>query len=679
MNIKLKEATAIINSLISGVVPKIGVQHLAVGRSNEVAVFLKALEEVKNGHSMMKFWIGDFGSGKSFMLYLLNTVALKQNFVVARADFTPHVCLYSNDGKGQALYTVLMDNIAIKTKPEGGALSVLLEKWIEQIILHTAKTQQIALSDIRNLEHASLIQTQIMKTVNTITEIGSLDFGVAVIRYYEAYINNDDVLRKNALRWMKGEYTSKAEARNKLGVNDIINDRNYYDMLKNFCRLFVTIGYSGLIINMDEAVNLYNINHPVPRQKNYEKLLSLYNDCFQSKIEHLFINIAGTTEVLEDTERGLYSYDALKTRLETNHFETAEQRDYAQPVIRLKPLTHNETFVLLHNLKKIFDFNYQVIIDFSDADIHYFMEAIFNKPDVVGLTSREVIRDFLNLLNILRQNPDVEKEKLFDEIGITTKKESLSVETEEEIKQKRIKKLEQRYRNLLLSHEVLKKLAAILVEDEHVLKAVMVSFKKESGVLIATEQRLVFIGKQDGNVSFPYAQINEITYTTDAQHSVIHLLLNNEKLDMEAIPNSQLKSLLKLLQVQIEVLERKTLSAELQYWKKEIVNKTLKYYLNRMSQIAGIIQEKDHAIGEKFSSRHADTLSKLLKQYHALESSGIESEEIAASRQRISNTIVLVHKAFEQELGNIIQSDMLDIDAEVEAYLKNLKNRGLIS
>jgi hypothetical protein len=565
VKIKPKEATAIINSLISGVVPKTGIQHITVGRSNEVAMILAALEEVKEGHSMMKCWIGDFGSGKSFMLYLLNTVAMKQKFVVTQADFTPHIRLYSNDGKSQALYTALMDNIAIQTKPEGGALPVLLEKWIEQVILNTAETHKIGTTEIRNPKYTKLIQNEIMKTVNLITETGGFDFGLAIIRYYEAYINNDDILRKNALRWLKGEYTTKTEARNDLGVSNIVNDRNYYDILKNFCRLFVNIGYSGLVVNLDEAVNLYNITHPGMRQRNYEKILNMYNDCFQGKVEHLFINIAGTTDVLEDPVKGFYCYEALETRLKPNLFETAELRDYVQPVIRLMPLNNNEIFVLLHNLKEIFDFNYKVEIDFSDTDIQTFMEEIFNMPGAAEfLTPREVIRDFLNILNILRQNPGAEKEKLFKEITLTEEKEVVPDKPEEE------------------------------------------------------------------------------------------------------------------LHAPIEILERKTLSAELQYWRKEIADESISLHLNRMSRIAHIIQEKDPAAGEIFSMRHTDTVSKLLKQYQTLESSKINSAEISAYKEQIAEAIATTHKAFEQELKNIFQSDMLDIDAESTAYLQSLKNRGLI-
>jgi hypothetical protein len=419
-NIKPKEATSIINSLIGGVVPKIGVQHITVGRSDEIEAVVAALEDVKNGHSMMKFWIGDFGSGKSFILHLLNTVALKQKFVVTNADFTPDNRLYSNDGKGVALYSAIMDNVAIQTKPEGGALPTLMEKWIEQVITKTAEEKSIPLTAIRNDEYLPLIQSDIMKTINEITDVGGFDFGTVVMKYYEGYIKDNEQLRRNALKWLKGEYSTKIEARQDLGVREIINDLNYYDMLKNFCKLFVSMGYSGFVVNLDEAINLYKISTSVMREKNYEKILTIYNDCFQGKVSNLYFNIAGTKEFLENERRGLFSYNALKTRLETNKFETAGLRDFAQPVIRLLPINNNEIFVLLTKLKAIFDLNYKTVIEFDDADIQQFMEEIFNKPGAAEfLTPREVIRDFLNILNLLRQNPGFDKRKLFKEIQIS--------------------------------------------------------------------------------------------------------------------------------------------------------------------------------------------------------------------------------------------------------------------
>jgi len=428
LRIKEKEATAIINSLSGGVVPRIGVQHITVGRKLEIEAFTSALDDVKNGHSMVKFWIGDFGSGKSFMLHLINTVAIKQKFVVANADFTPENRLYSNDGKAVALYSAIMDNVAIQTKPEGGALPTLLDRWIEQVVTKTAQLNNIPLIEIRDERYLNLIQENIMQTVNEVTETGGFDFGMVVIKYYEGYIKNDEYLRRSALKWLKGEYRTKTEARQDLGVREIVNDLNYYDMLKNFCRLFVSMGYAGFMINLDEAINLYKISTANVRAKNYEKILTIFNDCFQGKVSNLFINFAGTKEFLENERRGLFSYDALKTRLETNKYETAQYRDLAQPVIKLVPLSHNEVFVLLKMLKEIFDVNYNVNIDITEDDIQLFMEEMFNKPGADEfLTPREVIRDFLNILSILRQNPGADKNTLISEIEISDERPEESV------------------------------------------------------------------------------------------------------------------------------------------------------------------------------------------------------------------------------------------------------------
>lgn len=684
MNIKPKEATAVINSLIGGVVPKLGVQHITVGRSNEVTMVIQSLEEVKNGHSMMKYWIGDFGSGKSFMLHLLNTVALKQKYVVTTTDFTPHTRLYSNDGKAQALYAALMNNIAIQTRPEGGALHILLEKWIEKVIMQTAGEHNISLTEIRNPQYFERIERGIMQTINEISDVGAFDFGIAIVKYYEGFIRQDDTLKKNALRWLKGEYTTKTEARKDLGVGEIVNDRNYYDMLKNFCRLFVSIGYSGLVINLDEAINLYKIHNPGMRQKNYEKMMSIYNDCFQGKIEHLFINVAGTTEVLEDPKKGFYSYNALKTRLQVNKFETAQLRDYAQPVIRLMPLSHDEIFILLKNLKTIFDFNYNTQLDFSYKDIHLFMEEMYNKPGASEfLTPREVIRDFLNILNILRQNPDADKKQLITDIQIKDERESLEsetiAETEEERLLKRKKKIEKQCKNTILPPEVMDELSTTLLDDENVLKTLTGSFKNEAGTLVATEKRLLFIDKKQKDFSFPYSRITEMTYTQGPQHSILHIKLDNEMLHIEFLPNNQVKPLITLLEAQIDILERKTLAAELKYWEKQIRNEEIKTMLNRMSKIALIIQEKDPHAGEIFFMRHAETVTKFLKQYFTIEISEMKSGETQDSLHRIADAIKMTHQAFEQELTNMFQADMLDIDAESAAYMQSLKNRGLIN
>jgi hypothetical protein len=413
MNLKPKEAAAIIHSLMAGVVPKLGIQHVTVGRTREIAALLKTIEDVKNGQSVVRFWIGEFGSGKSFMLFLLKAIALKQNFVTASVDFSPGKRLYSRDRRAVHTYSSLIDNLSIQTKPEGGALVTLLEKWIRQVMTETAAQLDIPPDHIGEETHIPQVKQNIMKTIDEMTGVGGFDFGMVVLKYFEGYVTHDDLLCKHAVKWLKGEYTTKTEARQDLGVRNIVDDTNYYDMLKNFARFFTYTGYSGFMVNLDEAGNLYKISHPHGREKNYEQILSIYNDCFQGKVEHLLVNIAGTEEFLENDRRGLYSYQALKTRLAGNPFETLQNRDFDQPVIRLLPLDHEEVFVLLQKIKLVFNFHHSVESAVGDDDIHLFMEALYNRPGANEfLTPREVIKDFLSILSLLRQNPGLDKDQL---------------------------------------------------------------------------------------------------------------------------------------------------------------------------------------------------------------------------------------------------------------------------
>lgn len=408
MNVKPKEATEIINSLISGTVPRIGIQHIAVGRDEEIQAMLRTLEDVKNGHNAVKFWIGEFGSGKSFMLHLMKVVALKQKFVVSQADFSPEIRLYAADGKSLALYKNLMDNISIQMKPEGGALPTLIEKWINQVVMKTATDLGVGIEQMLSPQYCRKVEQLILETLNEISGVDSFDFGVVIARYFESYAKGDDNLKRNALRWLKGEYKNKTDARMDLGVRDIVNDQNWYNMIKNFCRLFVSIGYSGFMVNLDEAINLYKIPSSVARQKNYEKILTIYNDCYQGNCGNLFVNFAGTNEFLENQRRGLYSYSALKSRIEPNKYAVNGIKDFAQPVIKITPIDNTNIFILLKNLKEIFDFNYAVQMEVTDEDIRAFMEEIYNKPGASEfLMPREVIRDFLNILSALRQNPSL--------------------------------------------------------------------------------------------------------------------------------------------------------------------------------------------------------------------------------------------------------------------------------
>jgi hypothetical protein len=415
LKIKKRDSTAILNSLAGGVVPNRGIHYIMVGRTEEAEQILKDLNNVKNGSSIIKFFIGPFGSGKSFIQALTQQIAFKNNFVVAKADFTPERRLYGSDGRAVALYTELIKNLSISSKPDGNALGNILEKWISEIQTQVLQEKDYGAIEFDNPEFVKDIETKIYSIVTNMDELsGGYDFARIITLYFKGYIEDNTELQRCSLRWLRGEYRTKTEAKNDLGVRTIIDDNNYYEYLKVIAKFVRQIGYSGLVVNLDEAINLYKITHSQSREKNYESILKIYNDTLQGNVEGLYITIGGTPEFLEDERRGLFSYGALKRRLESNKFETKEHRDLSQPVIKLTPLNQNDTFVLLTKLRDIHAAHYGYELTISKEDIASFLKKEYARPGAnENLTVGDIIRNFLGALNILYQNPDYDRNKIF--------------------------------------------------------------------------------------------------------------------------------------------------------------------------------------------------------------------------------------------------------------------------
>jgi hypothetical protein len=405
MTIKPKEAAALVTALQGGVVPNIGIQHITVGRDDESRAILNSLRNVAMGNSDVKFWVGDFGSGKSFILQLIKALSLKMNYVIATADFDVDARLYSNDGKAVLIYQKLLNNLSTQTNQSGDALPSILEEWIEQILVKLSESNHLSIEELHNINHQAIVTNEIIKTLSSLSSIGSFEFGQAVAKYFEGYITDDTLLKKSALRWLKGEYTTKTDAKNELGIREIIDDQNYFDMLKNLAKFFVAIGYQGFVINFDEVVFLYNIVQTQTRDKNYEKIQTIYNDCLQGGTSHLYVNFACTPKFLNDERRGLFSNRALKTRLESSALADSTFRDLAQPVIFLPVLGHNELFVLLSKLNEVFNIHNGSDITATHGQIEQFMSIYLNRPGAdEHLTPREISRGFLQLLSIVHQN-----------------------------------------------------------------------------------------------------------------------------------------------------------------------------------------------------------------------------------------------------------------------------------
>ncbi|WP_297282087.1 ATP-binding protein [uncultured Anaerococcus sp.] len=410
IRINPKEASVIIKSLEGGVVPSIGVQHLLVGRNREVEELIKILDTISDRGSDIRFWVGDFGSGKSFMLATIEQIALQKDFVVSSLDLNPSRRFYATDRKAVALYTEIIDNIKTKTARNGNVLNTIIEEWLNRIFQIVADSYAIDISEIIAGSKQKEVKNEILNTIGNFSAVGlSFEFGQALIKYYEAFIEDNRLLCTNALRWMRGDITTKTEAKKALGINQIINDDNWFDALKNMSELFLAIGYSGFVVNFDEAVNLYKIPQSVTRERNYERILNIYNECKSNIAKGLFINFGATRKTIFDENRGLSSYGALKGRLGNEESMDNKLVNTNRTVLGLKPLTNEEIYTLLENLVNVYNVNYKESISISEDEIVAYMQGQLNRPGADEfLTPRAVIKDFIEILDLKRQNPDQE-------------------------------------------------------------------------------------------------------------------------------------------------------------------------------------------------------------------------------------------------------------------------------
>lgn len=410
LKIPKRIARTLVSSLKGGVVPRIGLPYITVGRKNEIDALLHDVEVIADGGASFRFIVGRYGSGKSFLLQTLRNYVMERGFVVVDADLSPERRLQGNKGQGLATYRELVRNMATKTRPEGGALPLILDRWISEIQQQVVAETGLALDDGR-LD--GLVEQKIGQVIQTLNEmVHGFDFARLLTLYYRSYRQGDEATKAKVIQWFRGEFHTKTEARQELGVNIIISDEDWYEYLKIFALFLKQAGYAGLLVCIDELVNIYKIPHAITRQYNYEKILTMYNDTLQGKAHYLGIIMGGTPQCMEDTRRGVYSYEALRSRLAEGHFG-GEHKDLLAPVIRLQPLTSDEMLVLVEKLAEIHGVLYGYDPKVTQEDLVAFIRIEFQRIGADShITPREVIRDFIEVLDILYQHPELTVEGL---------------------------------------------------------------------------------------------------------------------------------------------------------------------------------------------------------------------------------------------------------------------------
>ena len=389
------------NALSSGVVPRRGLEYIAVGRRRETETFVNDLEDTAEGGGAFRFISGKFGNGKSFMIQMVRNYAMDRGFVVMDADLAINRRLTGSKKEGLNTYRELVRNMAVKSRPDGGALELVLQRWIDEVRQRMSAERNLPLKDIP----AGDVAERLARETSAMSGLTYYqDFASVVSAYWRDVSSGREDMP--SLRWLKGEYELRSDVRRDLGITNMVNDTNWYDFIKIWAEFAHRIGYKGLVVFIDEGVVLYKIQNRVARSNNYERLLSMFNDIMQGKSSHLSVYVCGTPEFIEDPDRGLYSYEALRSRLVAGRFENGYD-NYLGPVINLRPLTNEEVFVLLRTLRGMHEQRYGYRSEIDDAMLETYLKTVTCAIGQGMVTPREITRDFISLLDTMHQNPDV--------------------------------------------------------------------------------------------------------------------------------------------------------------------------------------------------------------------------------------------------------------------------------
>lgn len=411
-SIRPRERDAIIQSLRAGVTPRTGLQHIQVGRVREVESLLKDIERIADGGSAFRLIIGDFGAGKSFFLQLIRTIALEKGLITLHADLSPDRRLHATGGQARNLYAELMRNCSTRTKPDGNALTSVIERFI---------TEARKEADSNGIAVHSAIEDRLSYLSEL---VGGYDFAKVIGAYWEGHEQDNEQLKTDAVRWLRGEFSTKTDARNALGVRTIVDDASVYDHFKLLSLFVRQAGYAGLLVNLDEMVNLYKLASQKARISNYEQILRMLNDCLQGSAQHIGFLLSGTPDFLLDPRKGLYSYEALQSRLAENSFaKAASVIDYSSPTLHLANLAPEELLILLRNLRHVFASGDERKYLVPDEALTAFLAHCSKRiGDAYFRTPRNTIKAFVDLLSILEQSPGLQWTQLIDQVHLDTEK-----------------------------------------------------------------------------------------------------------------------------------------------------------------------------------------------------------------------------------------------------------------
>lgn len=381
----------ILMALKNGNVPEKGVKNLCIGREKEIDEFEKLLDKVNNKKAIVKFINGEFGAGKSFFLKVIEEMAYDKNFVVSWITLSNDVPFNKID----IVYKNIVKSLKCKT---GTSLSHIIDRWITEL-------KMMAFEQTSNPQKQNqLVQESIYDDLAETREHASA-FAMAIESYNKLMNEEDYKTAEYAKAWLRGDSNIPYTEKRKFGVKGDVTKDNAIHFLEALSIFVKSIGYSGLVVLIDEAEFTMNLHTKKLRDVAYNYMRDIYDNCNLGKFENSLFVFAATPELFDNAQKGIPSYEALDDRLK-DVLDT-DLPDMRKPIFNLKGFEKEDLLDVAGKLlimhEEVYKWNANDKINPVLNDI---VEIHAENAGLTGgkVTPRTFIRSFVSLLDTVQQN-----------------------------------------------------------------------------------------------------------------------------------------------------------------------------------------------------------------------------------------------------------------------------------
>jgi hypothetical protein len=404
-----QEAREIIKAMRQGVVPEKNLDLIIVGHTKERSHLKELLFEAKNNKSPFKFIRGPYGAGKTFLSSWLRELALNEQFVVSTVNIGPDQPLSDLP----VFYSGLINGLRIPEKIDSCALTDILESWL--LTIHTKTSKIEGLTNLDTETRKSLSEIVEKRVESELDYLSDLDpcFAPALRAFYHAKSTNNSVLASTAIAWLSGSRSMSARMLYEIGVRGYLEANQVFPRIRALLELIKGSRYKGLLIIVDELELIRKFPHARQREQALEILRLLIDESGRNSFPGCLLIFTGTDTFFEDDRAGIRSYEALAERVSTL---TALEgvNSVRQPVISLQGLDQSKLLAVIRRIRDIHGiaYNWDVIKKFPDDTLQKLVQdwTAFGEESV-NRKPRPIIREFIHILDLCEENPNISQEE----------------------------------------------------------------------------------------------------------------------------------------------------------------------------------------------------------------------------------------------------------------------------